>query len=120
MRLLLQRLKHLNFRRFKGPISGALAFGGYFRNGMSSEPAYGIFCIESFWCRAYALTMRHKVKTKKTSPGEPAPVSGSIAEDKKHTAREGFLTRLRIKVGPPEQSWSHAKWLALADQALQD
>ncbi len=87
---------------------------------MSSEPAYGILCIESFCYRVYALTMRHTVKAKKASPGKPEQVSGSIAEDKKQAAKEGSPTRLRFKVGAPEQSWSHAKWLALADQALLD
>lgn len=64
--------------------------------------------------------MRHTVKAKKASPGKSAQVSGSIAQNKKHTPKEGSPTRLLIKVGPPEQSWSHAKWLALADQALLD
>ena len=108
------------FRKFKGPFRGPFALGGYFRNGMSYEPVYGIFCIESFCQQVYALTMRHSVKVKKASSGKPAQVSGSLTEDKKHTAKEGSPTRLPIKVGAPEQSWSHAKWLALADQALLD
>lgn len=62
--------------------------------------------------------MRHKDTAKKFCPEKPAQMSGSIAEEKNQTPEQNFPTRLRIKVGPPEQSWSHAKWLALADQAL--
>ena len=63
--------------------------------------------------------MRHKDSAKKPCPEKPAQMSGSIAaEDKLQIPEENLLPRLRIKVGPPEQSWSHAKWLALADQAL--
>ena len=63
--------------------------------------------------------MRHKGTAKNPCPEKPAHLAGSIAEDN-HQILEGedCPSRLRIKVGPPEASWSHAKWLALADQAL--
>ena len=60
--------------------------------------------------------MRHNDKAKKPSPEKPAQKSGFKFEELRH--EEISQARLRIKVGPPEQSWSHAKWLALADQAL--
>jgi len=62
--------------------------------------------------------MRHKDKAKSPCQEKPALMSGSLAEAKNQTPEQNFPTRLRIKVGPPEASWSHAKWLALADQAL--
>jgi len=61
--------------------------------------------------------MRHKDTAKKFCPEKPAHLTGSL-EDEQQTPEDNSPARLRIKVGPPEQSWSHAKWLALADQAL--
>jgi hypothetical protein len=66
--------------------------------------------------------MRHKDNSEKSSQEVPTQVFGS---DEKQSGGEqmqepGLPTRLRFKVGPPETSWSHAKWLALADQALLD
>jgi len=61
--------------------------------------------------------MRHKDTAKKFCPEKPAQLTGSI-EDEQQTPEELSPARLRIQVGSPEQSWSHAKWLALADQAL--
>jgi len=62
--------------------------------------------------------MRHKDKSESPWQEKPAQMSGSAGEDKNQTSEQNFPARLRIKVGPPEASWSHAKWLALADQAL--
>lgn len=60
--------------------------------------------------------MRHKEKAQKPSPEQPAQKSGSNVEEEQ-LEKEISPTRL---LGPPELSWSHAKWLALADQALLD
>ena len=62
--------------------------------------------------------MRHKDKVKSPCQEKLRQMSGSTVEDTLQTPEENLPARLRIKVGPPEQSWSHAKWLALADQAL--
>ncbi len=83
-----------------------------------SELQYGICGMESFCHGIYALFMRHTQKAKNSSPEKSAQVPGFKAGDKQAIQQEDSPTRLRVKVGPPEQLWSHAKWLALADQAL--
>jgi hypothetical protein len=62
------------------------------------------------------LFMRHKDQVKTLE--KPAQMPGSESKDERQNPEENSPARLRIKVGPPEVSWSHAKWLALADQAL--
>jgi len=62
--------------------------------------------------------MRHKDKAMTPRPEKPERVPGCAAEKKSQATEENSPARLRVKVGPPEASWSHAKWLALADQAL--
>ena len=64
--------------------------------------------------------MRHKDTAKKPCPEKPAQLTGSIADDEQQTPEQNFPARLPITIGPPDASWSHAKWLALADQALLD
>lgn len=61
--------------------------------------------------------MRHKDKANKPSSEQPAQKPGFKVDDEQ-VQEEIFPTRLQVKIGPPEMSWSHAKWLALADQAL--
>jgi len=61
--------------------------------------------------------MRHKDTAKNPCPEKPAQTTGVEAHGQQ-IPEVNSPARLRIKVGPPEQSWSHAKWLALADQAL--
>ena len=62
--------------------------------------------------------MRHNDKATMPCPEKPARMPGCTEEDKPQAPEENLPARLHIKVGPSEVSWSHAKWLALADQAL--
>ncbi len=61
--------------------------------------------------------MRHNDTIKMPVPEKPGQMPGAKAEEEQ--VQQGISpARLRIRVGVPAVSWSHAKWLALADQAL--
>ena len=61
--------------------------------------------------------MRHKPKAKKPSPEKPVEMAGS---ERAQNPEERLDARPQVKVGVPDPSWSTAKWLALADQALSE
>jgi hypothetical protein len=57
-----------------------------------------------------------KPKAKKPSPENPVEMAGSSS--KRAQTLGARDPRPQGKVGVPDPSWSDAKWLALADQAL--
>ena len=59
--------------------------------------------------------MRRKPKAKKPTLEKPLEMAGSKRAQAPGTF---FDARPHEKVGVPDPSWSDAKWLALADQAL--
>ncbi len=118
MRLVLQRVIWLNSTS-EAPFSGAFCFCRLpLEWGTFSEREYGICRRESFSGQLNGFHMRHKDTAQ--SPAVrvkfPAVQKSNLRRNKARRASHPSPHRGRSA----EASWSHAKWLALADQELLD